>query len=129
MMTVYGAEDSGEGTRVRDFHQDIKGDMPAEDGVSRRYHALDPDTYFWAHATFVEQVLYFADTRFPIERANGIDHFLGTAASVFVEVESEPRAKVRHALNRRHRCLTSMDLAWACRPSARASVVTVLPIV
>jgi uncharacterized protein (DUF2236 family) len=28
----------------------------------RRYHALDPDTYFWAHATFVEQVLYFADT-------------------------------------------------------------------
>ena len=34
--------------------------MPAERG--RRYHALDPDTYFWAHATFVEQVLYFADT-------------------------------------------------------------------
>ncbi|MDT7732541.1 MAG: hypothetical protein QOK45_2794, partial [Mycobacterium sp.] len=24
--------------------------------------ALDPDTYFWAHATFVDQVLYFADT-------------------------------------------------------------------
>ena len=62
MMTVYGAEDSGEGTRVRDFHRDIKGDMPSSGGVSRRYHALDPDTYFWAHATFVEQVLYFADT-------------------------------------------------------------------
>ena len=28
----------------------------------QRYHALDPDTYFWAHATFVDQVLYFADT-------------------------------------------------------------------
>ncbi len=27
-----------------------------------RYHALDPDTYYWAHATFVEQVLYFTDT-------------------------------------------------------------------
>ncbi|MCV7132209.1 DUF2236 domain-containing protein [Mycobacterium hodleri] len=62
MMTVYGAEDSGEGTRVRDFHRDIKGDMPSEGGVSARYHALDPETYFWAHATFVEQVLYFADT-------------------------------------------------------------------
>jgi uncharacterized protein (DUF2236 family) len=24
--------------------------------------ALDPETYFWAHATFVEQVIYFADT-------------------------------------------------------------------
>jgi uncharacterized protein (DUF2236 family) len=58
MMTVYGAEGDDEGTRVRDFHRDIKGDMP--DG--QRYHALDPETYFWAHATFVEQVLYFADT-------------------------------------------------------------------
>ncbi len=58
MMTVYGAEDDGEGIKVRDFHRDIKGDMP--DGS--RYHALDPETYYWAHATFVEQVLYFADT-------------------------------------------------------------------
>jgi uncharacterized protein (DUF2236 family) len=57
-MTVYGADDDNEGTRVRDFHRDIKGDMPG----GERYHALDPDTYFWAHATFVEQVLYFADT-------------------------------------------------------------------
>ena len=57
-MTVYGEEGDDEGTRVRDFHRDIKGDMP--DG--QRYHALDPETYFWAHATFVEQVLYFADT-------------------------------------------------------------------
>jgi uncharacterized protein (DUF2236 family) len=58
MMTVYGSDDDGEGHRVRDFHRDIKGDMP--DGS--RYHALDPETYYWAHATFVEQVLYFADT-------------------------------------------------------------------
>jgi uncharacterized protein (DUF2236 family) len=57
-MTVYGADDDNAGTRVRDFHHTIKGDMP--DGS--RYHALDPETYFWAHATFVEQVLYFADT-------------------------------------------------------------------
>src|SRR6476659_5109639 len=35
--------------------------MPSEFGAGR-YHALDPDTYFWAHATFVDQVLYFADT-------------------------------------------------------------------
>ncbi|KUI29958.1 hypothetical protein AU196_03470 [Mycobacterium sp. IS-1742] len=57
-MTVYGSDDKNEGFNVRDFHHDIKGEMP--DGS--RYHALDPDTYFWAHATFVEQVLYFADT-------------------------------------------------------------------
>ncbi len=57
-MTVYGSEDDNRGTQVRDFHKEIKGDMP--DG--KRYHALDPETYYWAHATFVEQVLYFADT-------------------------------------------------------------------
>ncbi|MFL0179604.1 MULTISPECIES: oxygenase MpaB family protein [unclassified Mycobacterium] len=57
-MTVYGAESDNPGQQVRDFHHNIKGTMP--DGS--RYHALDPETYFWAHATFVEQVLYFADT-------------------------------------------------------------------
>lgn len=56
--TVYGSDDDNPGAQVRDFHTDIKGQMP--DGA--RYHALDPETYFWAHATFVEQVLYFADT-------------------------------------------------------------------
>ncbi|BCI79754.1 hypothetical protein MTY66_13790 [Mycolicibacterium sp. TY66] len=56
--TVYGTDDDNTGAQVRDFHREIKGDMP--DGS--RYHALDPETYYWAHATFVEQVLYFADT-------------------------------------------------------------------
>ncbi|WNG93451.1 oxygenase MpaB family protein [Mycobacterium sp. ITM-2016-00318] len=57
-MTVYGSDDENPGQQVRDFHTDIKGAMPG----GARYHALDPETYFWAHATFVEQVLYFADT-------------------------------------------------------------------
>ena len=49
-MTVYGADDDNTGQRVRDFHHQIKGEMPS----GERYHALDPDTYYWAHATFVE---------------------------------------------------------------------------
>ncbi len=61
-MTVYGADDDNTGRQVRDFHHQIKGLMPPGQGKAERYHALDPDTYFWAHATFVEQVLYFADT-------------------------------------------------------------------
>ena len=36
------------GHKVRDFHRDIKG----VDAAGRRYHALDPDTYWRAHATF-----------------------------------------------------------------------------
>jgi uncharacterized protein (DUF2236 family) len=60
--TVYGADGDNPGQQVRDFHTQIKGNMPSEYGAGSRYHALDPDTYFWAHATFVDQVLYFADT-------------------------------------------------------------------
>jgi uncharacterized protein (DUF2236 family) len=36
------------GIEVRDYHREIKGAMP--DGS--RYHALDPDVFYWAHATF-----------------------------------------------------------------------------
>ncbi len=61
-MTVYGSEDDNAGVSVRDFHHNIKGDMPGPPGKAGRYHALDPDTYYWAHATFFDQALYFADT-------------------------------------------------------------------
>ncbi len=36
------------GLEVRDYHRNVKGVM--EDGS--RYHALDPDVFYWAHATF-----------------------------------------------------------------------------
>ncbi len=66
-QTVYGSDEdpsgSAAGLRVRDFHHHVRGEMPGTSGVAAgRYHALDPDTYFWAHATFLEQNLYFADT-------------------------------------------------------------------
>jgi uncharacterized protein (DUF2236 family) len=35
---------------VREQHPQIRG----RDARGRRYHALDPDTYYWAHATFFE---------------------------------------------------------------------------
>ena len=34
--------------QVRGYHTTIKG----VDKLGRRYHALDPDTFYWAHATF-----------------------------------------------------------------------------
>jgi uncharacterized protein (DUF2236 family) len=45
------------GLRVRDFHRDIKGTLP--DG--QRYHALNPETYWWAHATFQVMVHRLAE--------------------------------------------------------------------
>ncbi len=59
--TVYRSDGAATGVGVRDYHRDIKGDMP--DG--RQYHALNPKTYWWAHATFqrmVDRVAIYWDT-------------------------------------------------------------------
>lgn len=58
MRTVYSDDPRAWGHRVRDFHRDIKGTV--SDGS--RYHALNPELFYWAHATFVDQVLYITDT-------------------------------------------------------------------
>jgi len=56
--TVYGAEPTASGHEVRDFHRHIKGKLP--DG--RPYSALNPETYYWAHATFVEHLVVAIET-------------------------------------------------------------------
>ncbi|QBJ98111.1 DUF2236 domain-containing protein [Rhodococcus sp. ABRD24] len=58
MKTVYSDDPQQWGRTVRDFHNPIKGTI--SDGS--RYHALNPELFYWAHATFVDQVLYVTDT-------------------------------------------------------------------
>ncbi|WP_458682052.1 oxygenase MpaB family protein [Prescottella equi] len=58
MKTVYSEDPHHWGRTVRDFHRSIKGTI--SDGS--RYHALNPELFYWAHATFVDQVLYVTDT-------------------------------------------------------------------
>ncbi|MQA07663.1 MAG: DUF2236 domain-containing protein [Pseudonocardiaceae bacterium] len=50
---------NGPGTAktIREYHTSIKGAHP--DGS--RYHALDPETYYWAHATIFDAALQFTD--------------------------------------------------------------------
>lgn len=43
--------------QVRGYHAEIKG----VDAQGRRYHALDPDTFYWAHATFFMGTIITAD--------------------------------------------------------------------
>ncbi|GAA3562166.1 oxygenase MpaB family protein [Amycolatopsis ultiminotia] len=42
---------------VRGYHDRIKG----VDAKGRRYHALDPDTFYWAHSTFFVSTILIAD--------------------------------------------------------------------
>jgi uncharacterized protein (DUF2236 family) len=56
--TVFGSDPIASGHQVRDFHRPIKGRLP--DGSP--YSALNPDTYYWAHACFVEHLITATDT-------------------------------------------------------------------
>lgn len=46
--TIFAPDGEDRGRRIRDVHRTIKG----TDDQGRRYHALDADTFWWAHATF-----------------------------------------------------------------------------
>ncbi|WP_169576421.1 oxygenase MpaB family protein [Nocardioides halotolerans] len=51
---------------VRSYHEQIKGTMPS----GERYSALNPEVFHWAHATFVEGLVYgFSDILGPFSRA------------------------------------------------------------
>ncbi|WP_006244352.1 oxygenase MpaB family protein [Mycolicibacterium tusciae] len=51
--TIYNGEHAeATGVRVRDFHREIKGTLSTGD----RYHALHPETFWFAHATFQRMV-------------------------------------------------------------------------
>lgn len=52
---IYSIYDDGtRAKQVRDYHHGIKGKL--RDGT--RYHSLNPDVYWWAHATFVWRVIW-----------------------------------------------------------------------
>lgn len=58
MGVVYdGARAQQTGASIRDYHRDIKG----IDAQGHRYHALDPETFYWAHATFFMLIIKLAE--------------------------------------------------------------------
>jgi uncharacterized protein (DUF2236 family) len=58
MGVVYdGERAAATGQQIRGFHTTIKG----TDSSGRRYHALNPETFYWAHATFFMLVLKVAE--------------------------------------------------------------------
>lgn len=57
IQSMYIGDDDPLGTQIRDYHTNIQGKLRA----GSRYHALNPDTYWWAHATFVYRVIRTQD--------------------------------------------------------------------
>ena len=58
MGVVYDGERAAQtGAQIKGYHATIKG----VDASGRRYHALDPDTFYWAHATFFMLIIKTAE--------------------------------------------------------------------
>ena len=55
--TIFASDADDRGTTIRDLHRDIKG----TDAAGQRYHALDPETFWWAHATFTWEMFETCD--------------------------------------------------------------------
>lgn len=59
--TIFEPDGPERARRIRDLHLDIKG----VDSSGRRFHALDPETFWWAHATFTWEIFKAAETFHP----------------------------------------------------------------
>ncbi|MUM22969.1 DUF2236 domain-containing protein [Mycobacterium sp. CBMA271] len=58
MGVVYDGDRAAQtGRQIRGYHDTIKG----VDAKGRRYHALNPDTFYWAHATFFMLIINTAE--------------------------------------------------------------------
>jgi uncharacterized protein (DUF2236 family) len=58
MGVVYDGDRAAQtGEQIKGFHTTIKG----VDARGRRYHALDPETFYWAHATFFMLIIKTAE--------------------------------------------------------------------
>lgn len=54
---IYDPPEMATAIAVRDYHKDLKGTDPK----GRRYHALNPEVYWWTHATFIEVIVAMND--------------------------------------------------------------------
>ena len=59
--TVLSPDGEERARKVRDIHRNIKG----ADSAGRKFHALDPETYWWAHATFTWEIFKAIELFYP----------------------------------------------------------------
>ncbi|MFC9975815.1 oxygenase MpaB family protein [Spirillospora sp. NPDC127200] len=67
--TILHPDGADRARRIRDLHRGIGG----VDEHRRRYHALEPDTFWWAHATFTWEIFKAAEVFHP-ETLTAEDH-------------------------------------------------------
>ncbi|MFD0853106.1 oxygenase MpaB family protein, partial [Actinomadura adrarensis] len=67
--TIFAPDAAERARHIRDLHLGIKG----VDSAGRRFHALDPETFWWAHATFTWHMFRTAELFFPRDALSGAD--------------------------------------------------------
>jgi uncharacterized protein (DUF2236 family) len=77
--TIFEPDGADRARRIRDLHTGIKG----VDSAGRRFHALDPETFWWAHATFTWHMFRTVELFFPAGALTAADRdrlYAGTVA-------------------------------------------------
>ncbi|MEV6767184.1 oxygenase MpaB family protein [Nocardia sp. NPDC051030] len=59
--TIFADDHALRGLQIRDLHRGIKGTV----ATGGRYHALDPETFWWAHATFTWLIFRSVELYYP----------------------------------------------------------------
>lgn len=59
--TIFAEDTAARGTHIRDLHRDIKGVTAA----GKRFHAMEPETFWWAHATFTWLIFRSIELYYP----------------------------------------------------------------
>ncbi|WP_245623225.1 oxygenase MpaB family protein [Spirillospora albida] len=67
--TIFEPDGAERARHIRDLHLDIRG----VDSAGRRFHALDPETFWWAHATFTWHMFRTAELFFPANALTAAD--------------------------------------------------------
>lgn len=61
LSTIYGEAPEKTAIRVRNYHRALSGTVQGSKYDGTRYEGLDPETFYWAHATFVHVYILVAD--------------------------------------------------------------------
>lgn len=103
------------GAEVRDYHRTIKG----VDAQGRRYHALDPDVFYWAHAIFFMGTLIVAE-RFAggiteAEKRQLFDEHITWYRMYGMSMRPVPKTLEEFEVYWEHMCTNELENTYAAR--------------
>src|ERR1700751_3669202 len=103
------------GQQIKRYHDTIKG----VDATGRRYHALNPETFYWAHATFFMLVIkvaeYFCGGLTEAEKRQLFDEHVEWYRMYGMSMRPVPASWEEFEVYWDHMCRNVLENNWAAR--------------